>query len=150
MLNAGIASALQVIVTNRVAYTPTLDAGMTNVATNAAFWWRIGDSIYIEGGFTISGGGGGAAETITVSLPSGLLVNTAKLSTGTSTTNPGGPLFGACVWFQQGAAWRVVWPTYSTTSNFRFYNNTQIFSADQLGDGDGVHYNINLPISGWA
>lgn len=149
MLNSGVASALQVIVTSRAAYTPTLDAGMTNIATNAAFWWRVADTLYVEGGFTIAGGGGGAVETITVSLPVGLLIATNKVSTGTTVSNAGGPHFGECTWFQAGVAWRSVWPTYNTTSTIRFYETDQVFAANQLGDGDGVHFLFNVPIVGW-
>ncbi len=136
-------------VTPRTAYIPILDSGLTNSATNAAFWWRIGDSLYVEGGFTLTGGGG-AAEAVTVRIPLGLAIDNNKLSTGTAAANGTGPVLGAGVWFDSGNGWLFIYPTYATTTTVRFYMNTQVLAADQLANGDGIHYSFSVPIVGWS
>lgn len=137
----------------RITFVPALDSGLTNSATNSARWWQAGRSLWVEGGFTMSGGGGGASEPVTIGLPlvNGvqLLIDTTQLSTGTVTTNNGGPSLGNAVWFQAGTGWRPVYPTYNTTSTIRFFEIDQIFAASQLGDGDGLHYMYSVPIVGW-
>lgn len=137
---------------SRTSFTPVLDSGLTNSATNAAKYWRVNNTLWVEGGFTMTGNGG-ATETVTVALPLvsavQLLIDTAQLSTGTTTTNNGGPSLGSCIWFQAGTGWRPLYPTFDSTSTIRFYMADQVFAANQLNTGDGIHYMYSVPIVGW-
>jgi hypothetical protein len=70
-------------VTDRAVYTPTLsNAGTTS--TNTAYWWRIGDSIGVQGSIIFTGAG--SASRIRVRLPSQFNADTNKLATSTSGT----------------------------------------------------------------
>lgn len=144
--------ALSLVNGTRTTYVPVLDAGLTNSTGNTAKYWRVNGTLWVEGGFTMTGNGG-ATETLTIALPAPgavqLLIDTAQLSTGTSAGNGTGPILGTCVWFQSGVAWRPLYPTYNTTSTIRFYEVDQIFAADQLNVSDGLHYLFSVPIVGW-
>lgn len=147
-LTAQVLNVGRIVGTKRVSYTPVLDSLLVNTTANAAKWWRINDTLYIEGGFTMSGSGTGA-ESVTIALPSGLVIDTAKLSTGTAAANGTGPVLGNGHWFQSGTGWLFLVPTYATTTTIRFYMNSQVLAASQLLISDGVHYEIHVPIVGW-
>lgn len=136
----------------RTSYAPVLQTGFTNTTSNAAKFWRVNGTLWVEGGFMMTGGGGtGSACIITLPVVSAvqLLIDTAQLSTGTTATNAGGPHLGMATWFQAGTGWRPVYATYDTTSTIRFFEIDQVFNCDLLNNNDGFHYLFSVPIVGW-
>jgi hypothetical protein len=71
--------------TDWVAYTPTY-TNFGTVSNNSAYWRRIGDSIEISG-FVTTGTMVGTVCSIT--LPTGIAIDTAKIGTNNTTSNPG-------------------------------------------------------------
>ncbi len=138
------------VVTQRVAYTPTLDSGISGSITSTAFWWREGQHINITGLITFSGAdGGGAAEDITVALPQGLTIYTNSLPGGTANSNQAGSQLGYGHYFIQGSGWKFIYPIFNTTNSVYFIENTQHITAAQMQPGDGVKYFIQAPVVGW-
>lgn len=136
------------IITSRQSYLPTLDAGITNVISTA-FWWRVGQHINIDGLLTFSGAGG-AAEDLTVSLPTGLLMDITKLPGGAAATNQSASGVGYAFWFIQGSGWKFAYPNFGTTSSVFFIENTQHIAASEFASGDGFRYFLQAPIVGWG
>lgn len=135
------------LISNPVAYTPTLDSGITNTVINTAYWYRVGESVFINGLLTFNGNGG-AAEEFTISLPSGIIINTAVLAGGTATSNQGATMLGFGYWFIQGSGWKFVYPNFNTTGSVFFVENTQHIQAAEFNNGDGFRYEIIVPILG--
>lgn len=65
--------------TDWVLYTPTYSAGFGLVGTSYVYWRRSGDSIEIQGTFVT---GTVAGSTATLTIPSGLTIDTTKLASG--------------------------------------------------------------------
>ena len=132
------------------AYTPT--GTFTNV-TYTGFWKRVGDAImgrvYLD--FTNAPG----AATLTVSIPSGLTIDTAKL---TSTDGSDG-IVGTVLLTETGTAKYTGGVVYSSTTVVqpRYFNNTspvQILgitaTAPVTWDAtDFISICYEVPIAGW-
>lgn len=66
------------VITDWVSYTPAYSASMGTVTNNFLRYRRVGDSLEVQGNFTT---GTITAATATISLPSGLSIDTSKMST---------------------------------------------------------------------
>lgn len=67
-------------VTDWQSYTPTVSNLGTGSSTNTGRWRRIGDSAQIEFNIQKDASAGSGTGTVTISLPSGLVVDTSKFS----------------------------------------------------------------------
>ena len=76
---------LGAVIGDWTAYTPTL-TGYGTVSNASAYWRRVGDSAHIIGSFTT---GTVSTPLASITLPSGLSINSAKLSINNTTSNPG-------------------------------------------------------------
>lgn len=68
------------------SYTPTLGAGFGTTSGSAFFYWRVGDNLFVHG-YWINGTVAGSAATVT--LPSGLAIDSAKIGPNNTSANPG-------------------------------------------------------------
>lgn len=111
-----------------ISYTPTL-SGFGTTSGLSAFYKRIGDSIFIIGNFTT---GTVASSVASISLPSGLSIDSTKLTNNNTTSAAGNIL---------GRAAQPVSPNYQN----RYYNivsatgtSTSVaYVSDNLGDSGG-------------
>lgn len=78
-------------ITDWQAYTPSI-TGVGTPSLVSFYWRRVGDSIQIYGGFT---SGTSSAVAVSFSLPPGLNVNTARISTGSGIVNFGDFIIGS-------------------------------------------------------
>lgn len=100
------------LITPWVAYTPT--GTWSANTTYTAFWRRIGDSIDLD--ITLAITGTPTSATLTVNIPTGMTIDTAKL---TSAINGGGPITGNVYLLDSGTADYVGMLTYSSTTAIR-------------------------------
>jgi len=135
-------------VTDLVTYTPTLNS-TSNVSSNVAYWRRDGDSIEVRG--RIVWNGAGHNSTLSVQLPSGLTLDTSKISynnTGDATK------VGYGDWLDSGTDFNtlsvVKTGTNLTTVYFIIDQGTGVFNSNACANGDEVSYFFKLPISGWG
>jgi hypothetical protein len=129
------------------SYTPTL-TWVSNVSSNTAFWRRVGDSLEVEGNIVVSGAP--TSATLTVTLPSGLSVDTAKLSTSST----GSAVVGLATANDSGNT-HVGKAEYLSTTTIRFSGDdgTSVWNATNpftFGASDEVSYRFTVPISGWS
>lgn len=137
-----------------VAYTPSISAGAGTVTSTSFTYQRLADRVIIAGSFTT---GSVAGSLVSISLPSGLSLNTSKLSIANTTSNPGvvvGEYVGGTTTGHTGA---VV--TATATSTTLVYLAGNVASAAELTPANGtsalssteiVSVNINIPISGYS
>lgn len=142
-----VQSTLQFPLTRRVAYTPTLSAGATNITANTAFWWRDNQHMFIDWQITFGGDGGTGADA-TITIPTGA-IDTSVLCGGTDTSNKAASMVGQGYYFIQGAGWKFLYGSFATTTTLYFIENSQHLQWNQLHDGDGVRMTIRVPIVGW-
>lgn len=127
-----------------IGYTPTLNSA-TGVSVNSAYWQRLGDKIMVMGRVTYSSGG--AAGNFTFSLPSGITIDTGKISVGTDKTRVG---YGT--WYDNSAAtYYDIEVFYSTTSAFTITYSaaTGLLSSNAFAASDEISFSLSVPISGW-
>jgi hypothetical protein len=146
---------LGVPMTDWVSYTPTTTA-MGTVSNMFAFWRRVGDSIQVKASWKQGTASGSSAPTF--SLPAGMSIDTAKVSSANTTLglgNIGGassaaiygtstglavtvdtsaPTVVQIVYHQQGTAGGTVWELTSNGANTNTW--AEIF--------------FEAPISGWS
>lgn len=126
-------------------YTPTLSS-TTGVSGNVAFHSRRGEKLHVNGYVTWNGTGGGS--TFTVSIPSGLTIDTAKLP---STTNLASRL-GSGRWFDSGSTTRPENVEYSSTTSIQFRADDStggVPIGTGFASGDFLAYDFDVPIVGW-
>lgn len=139
------------------SYTPTYSAGWGSVTNSDVWWRRVGDSIHLKGSFkagTVAGSIG------TIGLPSGLAIDTTKLSAVT-----GIPSFGRA-WRLTSTGQDLTTGTGSIDGEF-YYNGSNtviqyarasgslVFSNESvsafLSSNDVVTFDsVVLPIAGWS
>jgi hypothetical protein len=138
------------------SYTPT--GSWTTNSTYTGFWKRSGDSIEIDARISLSGAPDNTTLTMTV-MPSGLTIDTAKLTLATSrnllTCNVGlddsgtRPYLGAAAYSSTTA---ITIQYYNTTAASPMVANTNI-SGNAVpftwANGDNVLVKLKLPVSGW-
>lgn len=141
-----------------VAYTPTLttNAGANAVTLNSTgktdpwgMWRRVGDKIEVVGGFFNGSGGAatGTAGNINMSLPSGAVLDTAKLTTITTlgyqvgTTN----VYVAATGFLTGPAQYA-----SSLLNFQKNATGSNWSLSDIAASTSWSFSVSYPVSGWS
>lgn len=129
-------------VTDWVSYAPSVST--VGVLSSAAYWRRVGDSIQIEG--RIDFNGAGSASTLTVSLPSGITSDSAKLTSLSSSSIGGG------YWSDSGVGFFTLLARSNTSSTFSFYQQagTASFNTTVCASGDVITYNVKIPVAGWS
>lgn len=135
------------VVTDWVAYTPTITGFGTPTAVNG-FYRRVGDSIEVTGSYTA---GTPTAVAAQISLPTGLAINTAKLS---STANAGylgvGHRNNNEMWsvFSDGSTTGSVFLNRdAATGAVGFFAKTL---ANVSNASDDWMFNFMVPILGWG
>lgn len=135
--------------TDWALYTPTYSAGFGTVATSYVYWRRNGDTLELQGTFVA---GTVAASAATLTIPSGLTIDTAKLPGG------GQPmLLGFGGRFTTGVpnTLSVIYGS-STTIGFSRYADagTNGVNGPQNGsaifaNGESETFHARIPIVGW-
>lgn len=138
------------------SYTPTVGAGF-GTATNIAFFYRQdGDMLSIQGTFTV---GTVAASLATLTLPSGLSIDSSKISINNTSANPG-TMVGyydnsEALANTQGCI--VTAPATSTTLVYFGPGETNASSSLTPANGNVVtassvvmSVNFSVPIAGWS
>lgn len=139
--------SLKSITTSRQTCTPVL-TGATN-STLTARCWRVGDSLYIEGRALFSGAGG-AGTAVTLTLPSGYVIDTAKLSGGTAVGNDSSTSLGKSWWWDQGIAPKSLDAVYASTTSATFQDHgAGVVLLSSFGAGDSIKFKLEVPIVGW-
>lgn len=135
------------------AFTPT--GAWSSNTTYTGFWKRVGDCAELDGKVAVAGGAPTSA-TLTVNIPSGLTIDTAKVPGTTSGTNVCGSIdvLDAGVSVYSGS---VVYSSttavlfrhiVASTANATYADVTQA-SPMTFGDGDHVIFKCRVPIVGW-
>ena len=129
-------------ITDWVSFNPSVST--VGVLSSAAYWRRVGDSIQIEG--RIDFNGAGSASTLTVSLPSGITSDSAKLTSLSSSSIGGG------YWSDSGVGFFTLLARSNTSTTFSFYQQagTASFNTTVCASGDVITYNVKLPVTGWS
>lgn len=139
-----------IISTSWVAFAPTLNNAISTIATaNVSMWRRVGDTLEVQGGFTMPGATS-SSDAITHSIPATLTIDTTKISSAAAVGNATSPMLGPSLWFQAGTGWRPLYSTYGTTTTLRLFMIDQPFASSQLQPGDGVHFKFSVPIVEWG
>lgn len=140
-------------VTDWAAYTPTLGAGFGSATNISFFYARSGDTLLVKGTFTT---GTTAASLGSFTLPSGLSINTSKISISNTTSNPG-PQVGT--FSAPNANYYGPLVTAVGTSSSLVYVGDQIANSAKLtpqnvsvviGSTVVVSVNFSVPIQGWS
>ncbi len=140
------------------AYTPT--GSWSANTTYTAFYRRVGDSLQINGKLAIAGGAPTTA-TLTVNIPSGLTIDTAKLAHGTTANRL---LFASYAeYFDTSAGtYHNGYGAYSSTTAVGFFAQRADATYNQKGNavtesipmvfasGDDINFFVDVPIVGWA
>ena len=131
------------IATNRTVYTPTLSNSGTT-STNTAYWWRVGDSIGVQGSIIFSGSGSGSR--FRVRIPIGLSVDAGKLATSTAGTigNFYAQIGGVI------ANGSVVLGTTASELEFIPDGPGGPYLGNQFASGSELRYTFMVPILGYS
>jgi hypothetical protein len=134
-------------------YTPTFGAGLGTPSGVTFYHKRIGDTLYVTGAFT---GGTVAASYASVSLPSGLAIDPAKIAPATTlgSTDRSVGRYTTNVANVSGA---LVVATNSSTTNVYFADTQNIagsltarFGSTIMASGTYTNVNFSVPIAGWS
>ena len=142
------------VVTQWQSYAPTT-GGLGTPTNNNAFYRRVGDSLQVYGSLTV---GTTAASTCTISLPTGLSIDSVKLPSNASGTflgsatrfvNASSPVCGSgngLVIFYDGSTTGTVFVSKNLASfAYTKDNGSAIFSSS-----DTFTYQFTVPIAGWG
>ena len=144
------------------SYTPTLNSE-TNVSAKYAQYKRVGDSIEVK--FAVKYSGQGATSGWTLSLPSGLTFDTAKMPQVAEADGVG--FLGSCAWYNAGQGTSDLQVAYSTTTAVHIFGDIREIAGAGDGDGTGdestnflqsnylytndyLSGTFTAPISGWS
>lgn len=132
-------------VSDWIAYTPTLNSN-TSVSINSAYWRRVGDSVEIQGRITYTGAGNNSVLTVT--LPSGISIDSTKNSIDTSNNVT---IIGTASWWDSGTDENYMKAVYLTSTSFEFFLDQTggAFNSSLTANGDQVSYLITVPVVGW-
>lgn len=141
--------------TNWSSYSPTWSSGFGTVTAQSIIYRRVGDSLEVMGKFTTGSVTTGIGS---VTLPSGLAIDTGKITT-TNTSSAAGT--GVGWWVSNGGSQRngtIV--TALGTATDRVYFGWNISNSNMLVPATNVNSNLissdestlyfRVPISGWA
>lgn len=126
-----------------VAYTPTI-SDSTNMNVRQGFWRRIGDSMELRVG--LEWNGAGAGTTLTVALPSGVTMDTAKLPINTVLS------LGNGQWYDASANRKIIAVRYNSTTTLSFDASagSSSLNGTDFADQDDLTFQILIPITGWT
>ena len=129
------------------SYSPTI-SNTDTVSSSVFKYWREGKYLNIDG--ILNYNGVGAAGTVTITIPTGLVMDTSHLSSGTNTANATATLLGSGQWFDSGVGWKSCWPRYNSTTTFNIATVNQAWSNDIAGNGDSIQVRVIVPVVGWV
>lgn len=125
--------------------TPTVQFTGTYNA-RSAWWWRLGDKMRMQGFINVSSAGDGTDVTIT--LPGGYSIDTAKAGTTV------GSNFGTWGWFDNSgsAASRGGFASIDSATTFKLIRNdtSADLAGSDLAGSDRVSWDVTIPIVGWS
>lgn len=136
--------------TDPVAYTPTF-SGFGTMGSSTVYWWRVGDRLVVQGTGVI----GTPSGTLSISLPSGLAIDTTKVGVTSDLGNfrrvKGAGTFsdtnnGPFVVFQDGSTNNAVFIAKAVTSTTAYTK----MDSSALTASDGISFYFSVPIQGWA
>lgn len=133
-------------VTDWTSYTPT--GSWTTNCTYTGKWRRVGDSLEGLVNIALAGAPGGAASLTGISIPSGLSIDTAKITAqGTGTPVCGGwtGLRGANIYMDAVYASNGISTLVNGTGN-----NITPTSPATWASGDYISLQFKVPIVGWS
>lgn len=143
-------------VTDWTSFTPT-SAWSSNV-THTGFYRRVGDSAEIQ--VKIGATGGTTAASLTVNMPTGLVIDTTKLAstTGTQSSTLGTGVFddastgevSLLVRYASTTTVSVVYLQVTSADDLISYNTFSNTSPATIANGDSVILNFRVPIVGWS
>lgn len=136
------------IILPRQSFTPTIGGGVTNSTDNKAMWWRVGQTLWMEGRVQFPGANLGSG-LLTVAVPSGLIINENALACGSNSYYSFTSLLGNATYFISGSGWKFLEPVHNDTTTIQFFENTQAMTVDLFAPGDAFSYNVSVPILGW-
>jgi hypothetical protein len=129
------------------SFTPT--GGFTNT-TYEGEWKRVGDSVMIQVKGTLTGTP--ATANLSLNMPTGMTIDTAKLSgtAGSANLMPSSGILGVNV----GTSYHAGVARYSTTSTVVFSNDGALATWSQAApftwvSGDVFTASFNAPVTGW-
>lgn len=146
--------------TGWVSQTGMTYAGVGTTSSESTYSRRVGDSFEVRGALTV---GTVAASTTSVIMPSGMTIDTGKLSTKSFGVQvgmlAGGNFSVTNIWsaaaifvvFYDGATSDRVFITASlgganlAGANFAKKNGSDLFSSNSI-----ISYNLSVPITNWA
>lgn len=137
-------------VTEWQSYTPTITIPGTSTAASGHYYRRIGDTCFVRGYFQVSGAG--SAGNITVTLPSGLSIDTTKIpDSGLSGFN----ILGFASTYHVVASNqydRNVGIIPSGASAIRFLKplTAAVYAGSDVGASDEFEYEFSFPVASWA
>lgn len=128
-------------------YTPTLS--QLSASTNEVEYVRIGDQARFSGRIVLSSGAG-TSSALTLTMPTGLTVDTSLVTTGATTSVK----IGSGVWDDAGSISTIA-PYFATSSTFGFQKTvpavgTTSVRGSDLASGDVLHFNFMVPIAEWS
>jgi hypothetical protein len=138
--------------TDEISYSPSID-GCTSVTASYVTYKRIGDMIYVNGYTTLSGSNGSYAA---VSLPTGLTIDTTKITNAASTSGNGQIVGSYAVADTINGSGFLVACTVTSTSKvyfaIRWANGTANILTPTTGTifGNNVSFQFTVPIAQWA
>lgn len=136
--NVGVAD----LITESTAFTPT--GSLTTNATYTGRRWRVGDRFRAE--MTVSFSGTNTQGELTFNLPSDVVIDTSKLTLGTSTSNYSIGSEGQVV--DSGSNQYFIFPYYKTTTTIGVrYKRVSTAGTPGLQDGPNVDTSVNAPIT---
>lgn len=131
-------------ITDWTAYTPTLNSN-TNVVGTDSFYRRIGDSLQVWSRITYNGVGD--ASTFTVSIPSGLTIDSNKIA-----ISVGKNKFGTGTWYDASADYNTLDVMYASDTAIKCIldQDTAFLQSSAIASGDEVNLIFQVPITGWS
>lgn len=138
-------------ITDWAAFTPT-GSWVTNT-TYAGRYRRVGDSAEIQTFILTSGAPSGTLTAL--NLPTGLVIDTSKLSNGSGALNALGTITltsGSGAKFWSGAVWYNTTTSVTPKSNISTGDLGAITATvpGTFGAADGINITYKVPIVGWA
>ncbi len=142
------------ITTEWQSYTPTL-TGLTNGlaytnATNTGFWRRVGDSVELDIRTSFTGAPGTGTGAFQWAIPSGLVVNTSKITAASSLK-----VIGSATYTDAGTNFSIAQATYMSTTTIGALSTA---AADNFtttipitwASSDSINLRALVPIVGWG
>lgn len=137
-------------ITTWTSYTPTLSGfGSKGVDVNIARWRRVGDTMEARGIISTNVTASGAAATdVSVSLPSGLTTDTAKVGSG---QNLGWAMTYGVIAATQFDRQTEIYPDGSSAIKFLKPTTSGFITQNDLNNTNEqeFHWFVNIPISNW-